>query len=32
MTSEEKFIKSFKTDIQIQKEKKELAEKTCRKN
>ncbi len=27
MTSKEKFIKSFKTDIQIQKEKKELAEK-----
>ena len=26
MTSKEKFIKSFKTDIQIQKEKKELAE------
>lgn len=27
MTSKEKFIKSFRTDIQIQKEKKELAEK-----
>ena len=27
MTSKEKFMKSFKTDIQIQKEKKELAEK-----
>lgn len=27
MTSKEKFIKSFKTDTQIQKEKKELAEK-----
>ena len=27
MTSKEKFIKSFKTDIQIQKEKQELAEK-----
>lgn len=27
MTSKEKFIKSFKTDIQIQKEKKELAKK-----
>ena len=27
MTSKEKYIKSFKTDIQIQKEKKELAEK-----
>ena len=27
MTSKEKFIKSFKTDVQIQKEKKELAEK-----
>ena len=27
MTSKKKFIKSFKTDIQIQKEKKELAEK-----
>ena len=26
MKSKEKFIKSFKTDIQIQKEKKELAE------
>lgn len=27
MTSKEKFMKSFKADIQIQKEKKELAEK-----
>lgn len=27
MTSKEKFIKSLKTDIQIQKEKKELVEK-----
>lgn len=27
MTSKEKFIKSFKMDIQIQKEKRELAEK-----
>ena len=27
MTSKEKFMKSFKTDIQIQKEKKEFAEK-----
>ena len=27
MISKEKLIKSFKTDIQIQKEKKELAEK-----
>ena len=27
MTSKEKFMKSFKVDIQIQKEKKELAEK-----
>lgn len=27
MTSKEKFMKSFKTDIQRQKEKKELAEK-----
>ena len=27
MTSKEKFIKSFKADIQTQKEKKELAEK-----
>ena len=27
MTSKEKFVKSFKADIQIQKEKKELAEK-----
>ena len=25
MTSKEKFMKSFKTDIQVQKEKKELA-------
>lgn len=27
MTSKEKFMKSFRADIQIQKEKKELAEK-----
>lgn len=27
MTSKEKFMKSFKADIQVQKEKKELAEK-----
>ena len=27
MISKEKFIKSFKADIQVQKEKKELAEK-----
>ena len=27
MTSKEKFMKSFKLDIQVQKEKKELAEK-----
>ena len=27
MTRKEKFMNSFKTDIQIQKEKKELAEK-----
>ena len=30
MTSKEKFIKSFKTDIQAQKEKKELAEKLAK--
>lgn len=30
MTSKEKFIKSFKTDTQIQKEKKELAEKLAK--
>ena len=27
MTSKEKFMKSFKADIQVQKEKKELVEK-----
>ena len=30
MTSKEKFVKSFKTDIQAQKEKKELAEKLAK--
>ena len=30
MTSKEKFVKSFKADIQIQKEKKELAEKLAK--
>lgn len=30
MTSKEKFIKSFKADIQAQKEKRELAEKLAK--
>ena len=30
MTRKEKFMNSFKTDIQIQKEKKELAEKLAK--
>lgn len=30
MTSKEKFIKSFKVDIQAQKEKRELAEKLAK--
>ena len=30
MASKEKFVKSFKADIQIQKEKKELAEKLAK--